>query len=400
MPTFSYLKDQFGFIRDVLGMVWQNEFLKDFNSRASIAKLVSPVKSKVFAGEGYNTIETLRVLYPNLDNLFGKPGLPYPDGQPIPLLEGKNVLGDKTVLSQKSAKITEVNVPLETKSRISTDPENFLEHSNLPNSFFNEILLFLGGPTSTLPLYLPSLPKEILVISLASPADLLIIDPQGRKLGFDFQAQGEKYEISGGIYSGRDNLELAAIIDPKIGEYKVTVFGNGEGDFSTGMSYIKDGCDDSVDQDNFGQIHSGTILTFAIDLKGGCGVEAISYTLDSTIDIDPDTLNIASKGKYITTYIELPNLYKVEDIDVTKIKLNEEVPAFIFPSFIGDHDEDGIKDLMVKFDRRKVQQLTSLGDNRLSISGQLNDGTRFAGKDIVKVVNSSYDKILESVNRF
>ncbi len=37
-------------------------------------------------------------------------------------------------------------------------------------------------------------------------------------------------------------------------------------------------------------------------------------TLEATIDIDPDTINVKSKGNYITCYIELPADYDVNDI--------------------------------------------------------------------------------------
>ncbi|MBW2742309.1 MAG: hypothetical protein JRE64_26535 [Deltaproteobacteria bacterium] len=40
-----------------------------------------------------------------------------------------------------------------------------------------------------------------------------------------------------------------------------------------------------------------------------------------TIDIHPDTLNKKSKGKYITCYIELPEAYSVEDIDIDTVML-------------------------------------------------------------------------------
>jgi hypothetical protein len=39
------------------------------------------------------------------------------------------------------------------------------------------------------------------------------------------------------------------------------------------------------------------------------------------IDIDPDTLNLKSKIKWVTAYIELPGGYDVADIDVGTVKL-------------------------------------------------------------------------------
>lgn len=45
-------------------------------------------------------------------------------------------------------------------------------------------------------------------------------------------------------------------------------------------------------------------------------------TVSATIDINPETLNLKSKGKYITAYIrELPEGYTVEDIDIGTVQL-------------------------------------------------------------------------------
>ena len=43
------------------------------------------------------------------------------------------------------------------------------------------------------------------------------------------------------------------------------------------------------------------------------------------VDTDPDTLNLKSNGKFVTVYIELPEGYNVEDIDLEIVRL-EGVP--------------------------------------------------------------------------
>jgi hypothetical protein len=65
--------------------------------------------------------------------------------------------------------------------------------------------------------------------------------------------------------------------------------------------------------------------------------------IPATIDIDPDTVNLKSKGKFITCYIKLPEGYSVEDIDidsVTLTKINDDLLApplyTVGPSEIGD----------------------------------------------------------------
>ncbi|MFX1574986.1 MAG: hypothetical protein ACFFB0_19790 [Promethearchaeota archaeon] len=108
----------------------------------------------------------------------------------------------------------------------------------------------------------------------------------------------------------------------------------------------------------------------------------------ATVDFNPNTLNQKSKGKWITVYIELPEGSDVDDIDITSILLNEICPiADSSPSGIGDYDEDGIPDLMVKFDRQAVIGLFNPGENvEIMISGELNDGTPFEGTDTIRVI--------------
>ena len=125
------------------------------------------------------------------------------------------------------------------------------------------------------------------------------------------------------------------------------------------------------------------------------------YLSGSTIDIDPDTLNLVGNGKWVTAYIELPEGYNVEDIDVLTILLDDTIGIDPdAPTEIGDYDGDGIPDLMVKFDRVAVQEYlggsatTNYDDETarryevtLTITGSLFDGTFFAGTDTIWVIS-------------
>jgi hypothetical protein len=100
-------------------------------------------------------------------------------------------------------------------------------------------------------------------------------------------------------------------------------------------------------------------------------LEGTVQVVEATIDIGPDTLNLKSKGKWITAYIELPEGYDVADIDATTVLLNDTVPAVTDPKYdfvsdpgeyITDNDDDGILERMVKFDRSAVQTILEVGD--------------------------------------
>jgi len=112
----------------------------------------------------------------------------------------------------------------------------------------------------------------------------------------------------------------------------------------------------------------------------------ITYTLriiQAEVEFNPDTLNRKSQGKWVTVYIDLPDGFNEEDIDISTIKLNGMVDAEEKPTGI---DEDGI--LMVKFDRQAVKALLEPGENvEISISGELFNGMEFEGTDTIRVIH-------------
>ena len=137
-------------------------------------------------------------------------------------------------------------------------------------------------------------------------------------------------------------------------------------------------------------VHGGALQVFVLPVS----IPTPSPTpgpLPATVDIDPDMLNPDSKkGRFVMAYIELPNGFLVTDILVSTVTLrvDEEtdiVGAEPAPTEVGDHDEDTIPDLMVKFDRAAVLGLIGqkTGDVTLVVSGRLSTGREFEGKDTI-----------------
>ncbi|MHC4489187.1 MAG: hypothetical protein ACYSW7_08445 [Planctomycetota bacterium] len=131
-----------------------------------------------------------------------------------------------------------------------------------------------------------------------------------------------------------------------------------------------------------GVSHNGSDKDVLVLRLIGGGNESIP----ASIDIKPDTLNTKSKGKWITCYIELSESYLVEDINVGTVLLENSIPPEASPTEIGDNDNDGIPDLMVKFDRQELIPLLEVGDAELTIAGELGDGTPFEGSDTIRVI--------------
>jgi hypothetical protein len=124
--------------------------------------------------------------------------------------------------------------------------------------------------------------------------------------------------------------------------------------------------------------------------------------LQAIIDVTPGNLNLLGKGKFITVYIELEENevgFTVDDIDKSTIYLKQvnmmmcpkgEKIYPVGPIAYGDYDEDGIDDLMVKFNRQTIINLLLAGgldseEASICVAGELYDGTKFGGKDAIRV---------------
>ena len=135
----------------------------------------------------------------------------------------------------------------------------------------------------------------------------------------------------------------------------------------------------------------------AYDVTGSSSPEPFQagfWGIAATVDIDPQTLNPGSQGRFVTAYIELPERYDVADIDVSTVTLevvgvDSSVPAAPSPTAVGDEDEDGILDRMVKFSREAVVALFDgrMGNVAFKVRGEVS-GSPFEGTDTIRVLDS------------
>ncbi len=102
--------------------------------------------------------------------------------------------------------------------------------------------------------------------------------------------------------------------------------------------------------------------------------------LTASIDIDPDTLNLKSKGRWITAYITLSEDHDVNDIVIDTVVLEDTIPA--------EWGDVQTETLMVKFDRSEVEDMLSPGTYNFKITGDLTYGTLFEGySDEIRVID-------------
>ena len=180
-----------------------------------------------------------------------------------------------------------------------------------------------------------------------------------------------------------DSLTAIKVTDPANG----TLILNDDGSFTYNPAANFNGTDSFTYKANDG-VADSNVATVTITIN--------PLIIQVTVDINPNTLNLNSKGKWITAYIELPEGYNVVDIDVDTVLLNGTVPAEAKPTEIGDYDGDGITDLMVKFDRQDVidELIDELDEwdwgttysDEITITLNLDDGTAAEGSDTIKIL--------------
>jgi hypothetical protein len=122
-------------------------------------------------------------------------------------------------------------------------------------------------------------------------------------------------------------------------------------------------------------------------MGGRIDMGAYEFTfIQAEVRITPRTINLASKSKWLTCYIWLPDDYSVADIDSNAIFLFGKIQAESVQ--VSEKQQVAI----AEFSREEVQTILNIGEVELSIIGWLIDGTIFEGKDVIKVTNKSSGK--------
>jgi len=190
--------------------------------------------------------------------------------------------------------------------------------------------------------------------------------------------------------------------------YQSDIYGNVGGDW-TGIAANQNGFSGNICMDPMFCLNESPGTPYTINAASPCalagppdpdfmgaasiGCGTVVVPLEAVIDITPDVLNLSSRGRFVTCYVELPFGYDPEDIDETTLLLSDSFHAQEDPVETGDYDEDGIPDLMVKFLRSEV--IGIIGDQieaELTVTGLVLDEP-FAGSDIVRILNKAQRRL-------
>ena len=149
-------------------------------------------------------------------------------------------------------------------------------------------------------------------------------------------------------------------------------FGSGDGQFNYPLG---------VATDTDGNIYIADSGNHRIQKFGDA-----SAPIPMAFDFTPSALDLASRGFWITGFLEPPPPFVASDIDISSVRLNGSVPeAPASPTPLGDHDGNGVPDLMVKFNRMAVELTLSEGDQvPVNVTGTVG-GHLFLGTDYIRV---------------
>jgi subtilisin family serine protease len=105
-------------------------------------------------------------------------------------------------------------------------------------------------------------------------------------------------------------------------------------------------------------------------------------------DVEPNTINLDSRGAYVTACVELPVEYDPADVDLSTVTLNGTVGVNAQRSSIGDFNENGIPDWIFKFNRTDVEAILAAGDSVVvTVTGEVTDVIWFTASDVIRVIS-------------
>jgi hypothetical protein len=102
--------------------------------------------------------------------------------------------------------------------------------------------------------------------------------------------------------------------------------------------------------------------------------------------IIPRTINLASKGNWITCYIWLPEDFDVANIDPYSVFLEGEIK----PEQISVDEQKQVA--IARFSREYLRGIISTGEVELTITGQLKDKILFEATDVIRVIDEGRRK--------
>jgi hypothetical protein len=212
---------------------------------------------------------------------------------------------------------------------------------------------------------------RVLVVQGNSPIDLLITDPNGKQLGFDLGNKRVINEIFGGQYNGHGaEPQLARILNPVAGDYRIDVLGIGDGPFTVTVQTLDTDGNVTSTESMTGVASTGSVQAFqasvgnaadtiaptttatpspgpnangwnktnvvinlsAVDNPGGSGVKAINFSLSGAqggaggVAGSNAAVTISAEGTTTLTYFATDNAGNQEAAKTLTVRIDKTPP--------------------------------------------------------------------------
>ncbi len=263
-------------------------------------------------------------------------------------------------------------------------------------------------------LFYPSDGIAVSTISLilASPAELLIIDPWGRRLGRDPMNEIEYKEIPNSTYfrdvvndatgelpPGEQEIKAAYISYPEDGFYDIKVIGTGAGTYTLILlAYDQNGQSKDIEQQ--GDIITGAIQEFELNYS----LDAIEETtLHQIVEIDikpgsdPNSINCQNQKDIITVTVLTTEIFDATSVDPETVRFGPDGAQEIHRDRNGKakthlEDVDKDDDLDTIFHFRFEDTGIQCSDQDAILTGKTLDGFDVSGLDSIRTVGGSIKK--------
>jgi len=114
------------------------------------------------------------------------------------------------------------------------------------------------------------------------------------------------------------------------------------------------------------------------------GADEFVPPLTVVVKVTPKVINLRSGGGWIICTVQFPNEYSISDVDTDTIVLNEQIRPTSCTT------DEKANNLVARYDRGSTDVQRLIGDLEgeiaLTITGELMDGTKFTGSDIITVL--------------
>ncbi len=199
----------------------------------------------------------------------------------------------------------------------------------------------------------------------------------------DYGTGSSPYSVAIGDVSGDGKPDLAVA---NFGSNTVSILlGNGDGTFAAKVDY---GTGSSPISVAVGDVNGDGKPDLAVANYSSNTVSVLlGRALAAAVDLDPNVINLASHAPWVNAYIE-PSEFAPTSIDISTLRLAGSVAAAPKFAVVGDHNSNGIPDLVVRFGRSALDPLLTPGMSSLELTGSLVTGESFAGTGVVQVIDN------------